>query len=158
MGGPSAKEIGLSPDLRSRLSPGGASFQLASTRYYVYGPGDDGVFVEYLYRAPGAVDDLLLTRAGRVRNDGGNRFGFEFGLPLRPYEARASPTPTGLNHTRAPGLVKTDNQGRMGAQRMNSAKCACVACGLPHFRWGGEGATGRLPRPPLRHGVAPRKV
>ena len=90
MGGPSAKEIGLSPDLRSRLSPGGASFQLASTRYYVYGPGDDGVFVEYLYRAPGAVDDLLLTRAGRVRNDGGNRFGFEFGLPLRPYEARVN--------------------------------------------------------------------
>ena len=59
MGGPSAKEIGLSPDLRSRLSPGGASFQLASTRYYVYGPGDDGVFVEYLFRAPGAVDDCF---------------------------------------------------------------------------------------------------
>ena len=58
-----------------------------SCRQYVYGPGEDGIHVEYLYRSPGTSSELLVARSGAVSNRGGNFFQLDFTAPLAAYEA-----------------------------------------------------------------------
>jgi hypothetical protein len=53
----------------------------------VYGPGADGIHVEYLYRSPGVASELLLARSGAVSNRGGNYFQLDFAEPFAAFEA-----------------------------------------------------------------------
>ena len=96
-GGPSKSSLGLatttgatgraSPTLRS----GGTPFKLLTARHFVYGPGEGGVTIEYLYSAPGAGEQLLVSRQGSVNNLGSNAFTLGFSQPLRGYEVAYSP-------------------------------------------------------------------
>ena len=95
--GPSKSSLGLatstgatgrpSPTLRSGSTP----FTLLTARHFVYGPGEGGVTVEYLYSAPGAGEQLLVSRQGSVNNLGSNSFSLGFDAPLRGYEVAYSP-------------------------------------------------------------------
>jgi len=89
IGGPSATSLSLSSDIKSRLSPGGTAWRQVSARQFVYGPGEGGIHIEYLYRAPGVSSDLLLARSGKVSNRGGNIFQLDFESPLAAFEADA---------------------------------------------------------------------
>ena len=60
-----------------------------STRQFIYGPGEGGITIEYLYSAAGAPETapkLLLTRPGKVTNLGGLQFRLDFDAPLNEYE------------------------------------------------------------------------
>lgn len=67
-----------------------AALQLSSARQFVYGPGEGGITVEYLFTPPsttGAANKaVLLARQGAVSNLGGNFFQLDFPTPLQPYE------------------------------------------------------------------------
>jgi hypothetical protein len=53
----------------------------------VYGPGADGIHIEYVYRCPNVKSELLLARSGAVSNRGGNFFQLDFAEPLVAFEA-----------------------------------------------------------------------
>jgi hypothetical protein len=71
------------------FSSRGQSFSQVSTRQFIYGPGEGGITIEYLYSAAGAPETapkLLLTRPGKVTNLGGLQFRLDFDAPLNEYE------------------------------------------------------------------------
>jgi hypothetical protein len=57
---------------------GQASFQLSSSRQFIYGPGEGGITLEYLFSASTANAQVLLARQGKVSNLGGNFFELDF--------------------------------------------------------------------------------
>lgn len=67
----------------------GRTYQQVSQRQFVYGPGESGVTVEYLYAVPGAPASspkLLFTRPATVSNLGGLEFTFGFEGQLNGFE------------------------------------------------------------------------
>lgn len=74
---------------KTSFSSRGQAFSQVSSRQFVYGPGENGITVEYLYAAAGASEtapELLLTRPGKVTNLGGLQFRLDFDAPLNEYE------------------------------------------------------------------------
>jgi hypothetical protein len=69
---------------------GSAPSRQASARKFVYGPGEGGVTVEYLYESDRSPDRVLLTRQGNVKNLGNLEFEFAFDKPLDEYEVAAN--------------------------------------------------------------------
>ena len=70
----------------------GVSLDLLSARNYVYGPGANGITIEYLHSFQGdgsAPIKFLLTRPGSVTNLGDNIFQLDFATPMDEYEVRA---------------------------------------------------------------------
>lgn len=91
-GGPAIPRFDLSTEsdgTRSSvvLQNGNVPFKLLSARQFIYGPGEGGVTVEYLYSSPGVAPKLLLSKNGTATNLGGNRFQFDMPLPFEAYEA-----------------------------------------------------------------------
>lgn len=87
-GGPTLTTYSLSTDSAGAPSLRGGStpFSLSSVRHFVYGPGDKGMTVEYLYSQPNnASQKLLLSRIGSVSNLGGNFFEVDFPQPLEGF-------------------------------------------------------------------------
>lgn len=74
MGGPKAAKLA-----------GRAGFDLTSVRHFVYGPGEGGITIEYLYSDRDA-NRLLLSRPGNVVNLGGNIFQMDYTEPLKEFE------------------------------------------------------------------------
>ena len=70
----------------------GRNFQQVSARQFVYGPGEGGIIVEYVYETPGSSTKLLLSRPGSVTNLGENTFQLEYSNPLDEYEVRTNAT------------------------------------------------------------------
>jgi hypothetical protein len=66
----------------------GAAFTQVSARQFIYGPGQDGITVEYLHEANNDSPKRLLTRQGNVNNLGGNFFSLDFPSPLLEFETR----------------------------------------------------------------------
>lgn len=75
-----------------------AGLKLESARQFVYGPGEGGITLEYLYSPPGSPgkeagaqgNSVLLARQGAVSNLGGNFFELDFSTPLQGYEVERS--------------------------------------------------------------------
>jgi hypothetical protein len=61
------------------------SYSEISAREFIYGPGDGGMVIEYLFAAPGR-EKYLLSRAAGVTNLGDRYFRLDFPLPLQAYE------------------------------------------------------------------------
>jgi len=59
---------------------------LVSSRQFVYGPGDGGITLEYLYASPAAPAKVLLARQGVVQNLGGNFFVLDFPTKFDAFE------------------------------------------------------------------------
>ena len=79
LGGPAQTELSLR----------GKAFKQLSQRHFVYGPGESGVTVEYLYGMPGASQSapkLLLTRKATVTNQGDLEFTFGFDERIGEFE------------------------------------------------------------------------
>jgi len=75
-----ASFLGGPPD--ASFVAGGKAYRRIDERQFIYGPGDGGLISEYLYATPGNTSKLLLSRTGRVANQGGNFFAWEFRSPL----------------------------------------------------------------------------
>ena len=74
----------------SSFNKGGTNVEQVSGRWFVYGPGEGGICVEYLHAYQGddkAPVKFLLTRSGKVTNLGGNVFQLDFEKALDEYEA-----------------------------------------------------------------------
>ena len=73
----------------------GKTFTQLAARQFLYGPGEGGAIVEFLYgeRTPsGAIGQkLLLTRPGYVSNLGDNTMELAFSTPLDEYEVVYNP-------------------------------------------------------------------
>lgn len=64
-----------------------------SARQFIYGPGEGGIIVEYLYAPDGqsaestpSTSKLLLTRTGTLENLGDNEFEIDFDAPLAAFQ------------------------------------------------------------------------
>jgi hypothetical protein len=65
-------------------------FEQVSCRHFIYGPGEGGIIIEYLYAPAGqsaelapSTSKLLLTRSGTLDNLGDNEFEIDFREPLQ---------------------------------------------------------------------------
>jgi hypothetical protein len=65
------------------------SYTEISGRQFVYGPGEGGAVIEYLFSSPGG-EKYLLSRAATVENLGDRYFRFDFPQPLQAYEVLSS--------------------------------------------------------------------
>jgi len=68
---------------------GGSQLSLEGCRHFIYGPGEGGITIEYLYSAAGQPTKVLLARQGVVSNLGGNFFQLDFPTKLDGYEVDA---------------------------------------------------------------------
>jgi len=83
LGGPAQTEV----------SYRGRTYQQTSQRQFIYGPGESGATVEYLYSMPGApaeANKLLLTRKATVANQGDLEFTFGFDDKLSEFEVASN--------------------------------------------------------------------
>lgn len=68
-------------------------FEQVSCRHFIYGPGEGGIIIEYLYAPAGqsaelapSTSKLLLTRTGTLDNLGDNEFEIDFREPLQAFQ------------------------------------------------------------------------
>jgi hypothetical protein len=66
----------------------GNTYTLLTARQFIYGPGKDGFYVEYLYSTPGEDDKRVLFRQGNIANRGDSRFEADFARPLSEYKVK----------------------------------------------------------------------
>eukprot|EP00316_Scyphosphaera_apsteinii_P021135 CAMPEP_0119312874 /NCGR_PEP_ID=MMETSP1333-20130426/27063_1 /TAXON_ID=418940 /ORGANISM="Scyphosphaera apsteinii, Strain RCC1455" /LENGTH=369 /DNA_ID=CAMNT_0007317555 /DNA_START=64 /DNA_END=1173 /DNA_ORIENTATION=- len=86
LGGPPKDVFRFSGAERLSMSKAGSvDFRQESARTFVYGPGQGGATIEYLFSAPGVATKLLVTRNGTVTNLGGNFFSIEYAQPPEAY-------------------------------------------------------------------------
>jgi len=71
---------------RATVGRGASQLPLAGVRHFIYGPGEGGITIEYLYAAASSATKVLLARQGIVSNLGGNFFQLDFPTKLDGYE------------------------------------------------------------------------
>ncbi|KAL1520789.1 hypothetical protein AB1Y20_022353 [Prymnesium parvum] len=93
-GGPyqSKQLLSLDKEGLPALQSGATLFNLASARQFVYGPGEGGMVLEYLFSSPAAPSELLLTQLANIKNLGGNYFEVNFPAELVAYPATKDAT------------------------------------------------------------------